>query len=109
MSLLDLHYSLLDQLKEARSDRRTALALALTEMAEAVAREYQEAYPGKPLPVHPAFTRAAIDLERLGDFKAAIGVCQKAITSGWQEEPHRVGDWERRIARNNAKLSRHPR
>lgn len=104
MGALDLHYRLLEQMKNERGDRRTAVAISLVGLAHLAAQAYRDEYPGEPLPVNPAFTRAAIDLEQVGDYRAAMRVCQQALTSGWKEEPHRIGDWDHRLTRLKRKL-----
>lgn len=55
------------------------------------------------LPGHTGFTQLAIIREKDGDFTEAIRLCQQAKHDGW------AGDWDKRIARLEAKRARMPR
>lgn len=53
-----------------------------------------------PLPLHAGFQQLAIILEKRGELEEAIKVAKQAQSQGWN------GDWEKRIARCEAKLAK---
>ena len=58
--------------------------------------------PGKTpgLPSHPGYRQLAIILDKRGEFDEAKKFARKAKEQGWS------GDWEKRIARCEAKLAK---
>ena len=52
------------------------------------------------LPAHRGFTQLAIIREKEGKFDEALKLCQTAVKQGWN------GDWEKRIARLEAKQTK---
>ena len=67
-------------------------------LATKAAKAFKKAYRGAPLPQHVGFTQLAIVGEKDGNYAQAIQLSRDAMKHGW------AGDWEKRIARCEAKL-----
>ena len=52
------------------------------------------------LPQHLGFRQLAIILEKRGEFEEAIQISKRAQAQGWN------GDWEKRIARCDARIAK---
>jgi hypothetical protein len=64
--------------------------IALSPLAK---KWFRAAWRRRPLPGHVGYQQLAIMKEKQKDYRAAIDLCQRALSEGWS------GDWEKRIAR----------
>lgn len=105
--ILDKHFAYQEMIQTSYANRnrdRHALASAIKacqqqiSFAPKAAKAFKQEYPAKPLPQHVGFTQSAIVYEKEGAYAEASQLSREAIEQGW------AGDWEKRIARCEAKL-----
>ena len=105
-TILDKHYTLFNMIKvyyrnRANDEVSLGLALGACERQIAIAPLVAEAYKRERqvngLPEHPGFKQLSIVREQQAAYDEAIRLSKIALEQGWS------GDWEKRIARCEAK------
>jgi hypothetical protein len=82
-----------EQAKSAWIEQEENQAKARQLMGEKAGRKH-------PLPRHMGFQQLAIIMEKSGNFEEAIKISRQARAQGWN------GDWDKRIARCEAKIAK---
>lgn len=106
---LDLHFTyqqMIEVFYRSRELDPSALDLAVQAcikqiaLAPQAAKAFKKEYKGQPLPEHRGYEQLAIVREKEKNYTEVIRLCQQAKQQGWN------GDWDKRIARCQEKLSR---
>lgn len=106
--VLDRHFALSTSIPTFYRDRedpemlRRAVESCLEqiELAPRAVSAFLDAYPDSPLPTHVGYDQLAVIYEKQEKIAEAITLCNQAKKQGWN------GDWEKRIARCEKKLSK---
>ena len=101
-----LHFDLWERIQKHYKNRKDLesyleakkLSYEMVSIAPKVASRMKEEYPDSSLPNHPGYRQLAIILEKEGQIKEAIEICETGNNEGWRN------DFIKRIERLKKKL-----